>query len=202
MKIFIASLLFLAVTASAQTPGRGLIRHSRPGITECHEHIADVVELRAPSSTCPNCKEPAPVRQVPRVATTTTVVVKEKDQAVFLPPIFASADDVKPHLPDIGEESGRRAEVLETTSRNPAPRLYNPDTAVGDSRKGADKKKDEPTAEQLQMMRDLHLSVPPTILNEDNSVRATGRTSKGATLSAPSVPYIQPYCPECQRRRF
>ena len=179
MRIFIAVLLFITTAAYAEHAGRGLVRHSQPGITEYHEPLAEVVELKAP-----------PVAKT--VAAPAPLTIFEAAPPVFVQPVFVAAEAVPAactpvRIPDAFQA---RAEIVEVAS--PPLTLLKAQTAKVEAIKTA-----EPTAEQLQMMRDFHLSSPPTILNADGSVKTPGRTLRGAAVQAPTVPY----CPECQRRR-
>ncbi len=177
MRIFAALLIFIiAASAHAEHAGRGMVRHTNPGIKECREQIAEVVELPAKAA-----KPQTPVKVV------TPVKVAASAEPVFVAPVFVAAEDVP--VTRVPEPSLSRAEVLEATSQPPYT-LFHADLAkVAPVAQG-------PTPEQLQMMRELHLSTPPTILNADNSVRAPGKNYKGAASSAPSVEY----CPECERK--
>ncbi len=178
MKLFAVVLIFIiAASAHAEHAGRGMVRHTNPGIQECREQIAEIVELPAKAA-----KPQAPAKVV------TPVKVAAPAEPVFVAPVFVAAEDVP--VTRIPEPLLSRVEILDEAAVDSwlilsHTKLTN-ETPVTQG----------PTPEQLQMMRELHLSAPPTILNADNSVRASGKNYKGAALSAPSVEY----CPECQRK--
>ena len=181
MRIFTAILLFIATTAYAEHAGRGLVRHSQPGITEYHEPpLAEVVELKAPP-VAKTVTAPAPI------------AIFEAAPPVFVQPVFVAAEAVPAactpvRIPDAFQA---RAEIVEVASPPPLTLLKVQAAKVEVI------KTTEPTAEQLQMMRDFHLSSPPTILNADGTVKTLGKNLRGTAVQAP----IAPYCPECQRRR-
>ncbi len=96
----------------------------------------------------------------------------------FIQPIFSAADPL-PKIADIfhrprvdHQEITPRAEILHD------PVVIEKPKAIGDG----------PTAEQLEMMKEFHLSQPPTILNADGTVRA-GQPRKGVSMviSLPAV---------------
>lgn len=213
MKFFTAVLLLITSTAYAEHAGRGLMRHSHPGIVDTQEQLAEIVVL---PTTPVQVKEVAPPRALEQSSVAVTTAPDTSDPK-YLPPEFRTAPEVasvkrKPSNRIQDAFEGFIAEILDDNTepehpkpaiaiklQTPAIKLIRPETIKSPQPTTATQ---EPTAEQLQMMRDFHLSSPPTILNADNSVRAAGTNYRGVAVPAPSVYYSQqPYCKECQKHR-
>lgn len=218
---FLALFLFLATTAvQAEHAGRGLMRHSKPGIDD-GQPSAEVVELpvlymqvaevvRLPVVNAPAARLIANPERAPLAPIFSAVPTAHSRDP--LPPVFSAIPSAEaaalhtisalctPKLVDAFEAPPKVAEILDPphpTIKETVAQLYNsvPEVIARPPDPG-------PTAEQLALMREFHLSSPPTIHNVNGSVRAAGRSSAGAAISPAEQPvYHQPYCPECERQR-
>jgi hypothetical protein len=210
LKTIIAiSVLLLASQAWASETaehisGRGLT-HFKPRV-EHSPALAEIVDL------CPDCRQPEPQHVKVELSNIETVELKK-----FVPPVFSDSAP-KPTASEKIKEAAKPVLVEIIDAEKVVVKKFNPEQLVKVNDAAKVKAKEfsaekvlaatstakllapqDPTAEQLQLMRDFHLSSPPTILAADNSVRAAGRTSGGTVVT--SYQYTQPYCPECERKR-
>ena len=199
MKFFVAVLLLLTTAAYAEHAGRGLARHSQVGIDQPYAPPAEIVELpRAVVHTAAQATEARPKFTITATVEPATSVKYELFSAVEPAPKISDAFAEPPTAGELILNPEVVALVEKLTARTEAKKLKAVETEKLEAKPVAEA---GPTAEQLEIMRRDHLSIPPTLYNSDGSVRAAGRTSKGAAITAPTVYYQNDYCPECQRKQ-